>query len=77
MIKNKQTGLSRQGLPNWCNGEGLPSHFIILRSEREQKKFIVLVFWFYLLYNATIVEKNLQSPTSITSKQGGPPFCSF
>ena len=51
------------------NGEGLPSHFICLRSERDKSVY----FWSrgsYLLYNATIVEEIQQKPTSFTPKRG-------
>ena len=56
---------------NRWNGEGLPSHFICLRSERDKSVY----FWSrggYLLYNATIIEEILQKPTSFTPKRGAP-----
>ena len=49
------------------NGEGLPSHFICLRSERDKSVYL----WSmgsYLLYNATIVEEIQQKTNLIFSE---------
>ena len=69
LTKNKQVYHAR--ISEQMNGEGFPSHFICLRSERDKSVY----FWSrgsYLLYNATIAEEIQQNPTSFTPKRGDP-----
>ena len=65
LTKNKpiyHARISKQG-----NGEGSPSHFTCLRSERDK----LVYFWSmgsYLLYNATTAEENHQKTNLIYSQ---------